>query len=268
MMKWFVVILVLFVQPLVIYAKSMTFTLSTDLLEGEQELIVIASPSGFTPEEILYIKGAFFKEGSSNYFGYTKYGDTWIKNSIATKNQRKVIIGEWDGTLVVKSDYSDSGFTDNGSYKFKIGFYTLASDGDISSVRWSETVASIDLEKPLPTPTNVPTITPVPTLSPSKTPTLIPTAVNTQIPIPSRTQSTTLPLKVSVTDKNNEKTVLGEYIQQYATPSSVSFIEASPSVQVQQRADMIIPFGLVGLGTGILSLLSILQINNRIHESA
>ena len=265
-MKWFVVILVLLVQPLVIYAKSMTFTLSTDLLKGEQELIVIASPSGFTPQEILYIKGAFFKEGSSNYFGYTKHEETWIKNSVSTKHQRNVVVGEWDGTVVVKPDYSDTGFTGNGRYKFKIGFYTVASDGDISSVRWSETIASLEIEKPPPTPTHVPSNTLIPTQIPSKTPTSTPTLLNTQIPIPSRTQSTISPSTVSKKPTKQEQEVLGEFSQQYATPSSIFFPEASPSDQVQQKTNMIIPFGLIGLGTGILSLLSILQISNRKHE--
>ncbi|MCX8008958.1 MAG: hypothetical protein N3A54_04640, partial [Patescibacteria group bacterium] len=134
-------------------AKSITFTVNLSSLKPDQEMIVIASPSGFQEGESIYIKGAFYKEGSSNYFGLTKNGDAWIKNSASTVSQRKVTIDTWDKTLIVRSDPSDSGFQDSGTYKFKIGFYTISTDGDPSSVRWSDTIVDVYLERPLPTNT-------------------------------------------------------------------------------------------------------------------
>lgn len=268
MMKWSAVLLFFLLHPLVIHAKSMTFTIPSHVLQGDQELTITASASGFTTQENLYIKGAFFKEGSSNYFGYTKYGDTWIKNSTSTVNQRKVYIGEWDGTVTVKADYNDSGFVGNGSYKLKLGFYTLASDGDISNVHWSETIASLELEQPPPTPTTVPTNTPVPTQSPSSTPTPVTTIVQTQTPLPSRTQPTPPLSKVSFVAKTQEKKVLGDTFEYYSTPSSILSNEATSSVQGQSRTTMIIPFGLMGVGTGILSFISVLQIINKKDQAA
>ena len=52
--------------------RSVVIEANKQSLLGDEEMAIIASPSGFTSGEIIYVKGAFYQEGSTNYFGYTK----------------------------------------------------------------------------------------------------------------------------------------------------------------------------------------------------
>jgi len=224
------IIAVLFCIVSPVYGASLTFTVPVSSLNGDQEMTVTASASGFSHDAI-YIKGAFFRAGSSNYFGLTKSGDSWIKNSVSTGSQRHVILNEWNKQLTVRPDYDDSGFTGNGSYYFKIGYYTSPSDG----VTWSETVATIDLQRPpTPTPTNTssPTQTPGPTSTSTPVPTSKPTSTPTRTPTPR--------LSITPTDEVEEEEdedILGE--------------------------ELTIAFVFVGLGAGILAILSLVSIINK-----
>lgn len=197
-------------------ARSLAISANKDSLFGDEEVTVTASASGFTNEETIYVKGAFYQEGSTNYFGYTKNGESWIKNGDSTLSQKSIKIGEWDGSVVVKSDFSDSGYSGEGGYKFKIGFYYTTSGGNLSSVNWSDNNLDINLNEPDPTPTPAPTLTPtstpVPASTPTKTPTLTPT--KTVIPTPSHTPTPTLKPSVSPTPKKVLPTsILGESTQ-------------------------------------------------------
>lgn len=132
-------------------ARSISVTSDKTSLFGEEELSLSASMSGFTDGETIYLKGAFFKEGSTNYFGYTKNGDSWIKNSTTSVEQRSVQIGSWDGNALIKSDFSDTGYNGSGNYNLKLGFYYITSGGNISSVNWSSNILSVALDQPTPT---------------------------------------------------------------------------------------------------------------------
>jgi hypothetical protein len=136
-------------------ARSISIESDKSALFGEEEMTIkVASLSGFTNGEILYVKGAFFQDGSTNYFGYSKSTDAWIKNGSSTNTQKQIKIGDWDGKLIVKTDFSDSGYKGEGSYKFKLGFYY----GSFSAVNWSSNNLNIDVSEPDPTPT--PTLVP------------------------------------------------------------------------------------------------------------
>ena len=119
-------------------------------IHNDEELILNASPSGFIDKEKIYIKGAFYKDGSSNYFGYTKNNSSWIKNSVTTLEQRQVEIGNWDKLVSVKIDPLDTGFTGVGDYKCKLGFYYLTSSGNLSSINWSENSLDLRLDAVIP----------------------------------------------------------------------------------------------------------------------
>ncbi|SRR5260221_2100936 len=170
-----------FLSPIQVFAaRSITISANKSVLFGYDEMtITIASMSGFVNGETLYIKGAFYKDGSSpNYFGNTKNGNNWTKNGDTTTNQRQIAIGNWDQTIVVKGDFDDSGYINygEGDYKFKVGFYYLTSGGNPSPVNWSTNSTDIAINNPDPTPTPTsppPTNTPVPTSTPQ--PTLSPT---------------------------------------------------------------------------------------------
>jgi len=132
-------------------ARSIIITSDKTSLFGSDEMNISASISGFTNGEKIYLKGAFFKDGSTNYFGFTKNGDSWIKNSVTATDQRQIEIGNWDTNTIVRSDFNDSGYSGKGEYKFKLGFYYLTSGGNLSSVNWSSNSLGLTLDAPIPT---------------------------------------------------------------------------------------------------------------------
>lgn len=177
-------------------------------LFGEEYANITASTSGFTNGETIYIKGAFHQDGSTNYLGYTKNGDNWIKNGESTSSQLSVAIGIWDNKLIVKSDFLDSGFTGEGNYKFKVGFYYTTSGGNLSSVNWSSNSLDITLNQPDPTPTLTPTPTPIPTNTPTltitNTPTITRTISKTPTPTTNKISPTIVEEVLGDTTSNND----------------------------------------------------------------
>ncbi len=87
------------------------------------------------PNAIFYLKGAFKKQGETNYFGLTKVGNSWIKNSTKYEDQYKITTNEsgtWSGNLEIQPDIFDSGYEGAGEYIFKVGRYT-----EEGSLNWS-----------------------------------------------------------------------------------------------------------------------------------
>lgn len=90
------------------------------------------------PNTIFYLKGAFKKQGETNYFGLTKVGNSWIKNNTKYEDQYKITTngnGIWSGNLEIQPDIFDSGYEGAGEYIFKIGRYS--EDG---ALNWSNEV--------------------------------------------------------------------------------------------------------------------------------
>lgn len=108
-----------------------------------------------------FIKGAFYRDGETNYFGKTKVSNSWIKNSQSATEQFKIITdssGNWSGNLELMVDSDDSGYKGSGGYKIKVARYN--SDG--SGLFWSNDV-SINIENispPTQTSSNKQTATP------------------------------------------------------------------------------------------------------------
>lgn len=79
------------------------------------------------PNTNFYIKGAFkHPDKPNNYFGLTKVGGEWIKNSSSSTNQYPIKTdqsGNWSGLLEVKIDPDDSGYLGSGDYIFKVARY-------------------------------------------------------------------------------------------------------------------------------------------------
>jgi hypothetical protein len=164
-------------------ARAITITGNTTSLAGDQELTVTASPSGFVDGEPVYIKGAFFQNGTANYFGFTKFGDAWVKNSAANATQKLITIGNWDNTIIVKSDFGESGYKGEGEYQFRLRFYYGAS----LTADWSINTLTVLINEPDPTATPVPTSTSTPTA----VPTIAPSSTTTPTVLPTRTVSPT-----------------------------------------------------------------------------
>lgn len=245
----------LLVSP-VFAARSLTVIGDKTALLGNEELTITASPSGFIDGETIYIKGAFFQSGSTNYFGYTKSGDSWIKNSTPNTSQRLVKIGEWDGTLVMKSDFSDSGYKGEGDYNVKVRFYYGSSED------WSSNVLAVNISEPDPTPTETP-IPPTPTSVPATSTPVPPTATKAPTPFPTKTPTPTLRSSPTKTETpTREATNTGEVLSlsESASPTPT----ATPSASLQP---FIITFSLIGAGLGILSLLFLWQKRNQFLRS-
>ena len=162
--------------PSVIASRSMSIVTPPFTLSADESQELIASVSGFTDGEHVRIKGAIFREGSTNYFGFTENGGVWVKNSAPTDTQRSVDMSSWNGAMRIRADFNDSGFTGNGQYLVKIRFYY----GENGS-QWSENAVPVTLTAPTPTITLVPTptmtpkpseATPAPSVTPSETPTV------------------------------------------------------------------------------------------------
>lgn len=222
-------------------ARSISITGNKTTLGGDEEIQLTASASGFTDGEAIFIKGAFFQAGSSNYFGFTKSGDNWIKNSASNTSQRAVKIGDWDGNLSAKSDFSDSGFKGEGDYMVKLGFYW----GSYASVNWSVNSLPLFINEPDPTPTQTPTPTDTPVPTPTPPPPV--TATNTPSPTPTATHKPTLTDTPLMESTPGEEYVLGSKTSAAASASAFPYRRGAISL------------ALIGAGLGILSIASIIK---------
>ncbi len=214
-------------------ARSVSITSNKTSLFGEEELTLSASMSGFTTGETIYLKGAFFKEGSTNYFGYTKKDDSWVKNSTTALDQRQVTIGQWDGSAMVRSDFSDSGYSEPGTYSLKLGYYYITSGGNISSVNWSSNILSVALDQPTLTPTDArevrsesPVVTSIQT---TKTPTVVKTTSPKTTLNPSKSSVTPTQALIS----NNFGKISKE--KQSSKPGALEVKEPSPKKSKEVR---------------------------------
>lgn len=241
-----------------VYAgRSLFISASSASVFGEDSVVLTASPSGFTTGETLYIKGAFFQSGSSNYFGYSKTSDgTWVKNGETARSQPMVVIGDWDNRLTVKCDFSDSGYQGEGEYLLKLGYYYTTSSEALSSVNWSVNTVSIAVSEPDPTVTQTPTPTctrtptqiPYPTLTPTRIPTLAPIPTPTYTPIPI--------VRIESIRHDATSDILG--IQKDSTGSAQAHevVNTAGAVDnsVKPRKHMPIVFALLFVGVGVAVL--------------
>lgn len=84
------------------------------------------------PNTKFYLKGAFKRVDSANYFGLTKVGSSWIKNGASYSDQLSLTTdstGKWSGSLEIQPDIMDSGYEGSGDYIFKVGRYTSTGSG-------------------------------------------------------------------------------------------------------------------------------------------
>lgn len=99
------------------------------------------------PNANFYLKGAFKKAGSSNYFGLTKVNSSWIKSGSTYSNQYPITTdssGNWSGNIEVQPDNEDSGFSGSGEYIFKVGRYTSTGSGPTWSNESNIQIAALE----------------------------------------------------------------------------------------------------------------------------
>lgn len=109
-------------------------------INSDQEFeaaVRVVSPSN--SDQNFYLKGAFKKSDSSNYFGETFSGE-WVKNGTTYSKQFKITTnaeGKWEGKIKIKPDQEDSGFDGTGEYIFKIARYSDSGSGPV----WSNEIS-------------------------------------------------------------------------------------------------------------------------------
>jgi hypothetical protein len=248
-MRTFIVFLILLftsVAP-VKAARSLSITSDTTSLFGDEEMAISASPSGFATGEAVFVKGAFYQENSTNYFGFSKNGETWIKNGDSSQNQLQVKIGDWDGNVWVKCDFGDSGYKGEGDYKLKLGFYYTTSGGNLSSVNWSNNILTVSISEPDPTPTETPqpTATSTPTPTPTPTPTKTPTPIPTKTPIPAPTGT----LAPTGSPEDGASSSSGSILGIQDTPIGSTISPKPAASSVSENKNKIIAIVFIGLGT-------------------
>lgn len=109
------------------------------------------------PNNKFYLKGAFRKGDSLNYFGETYSESGWVKNGSSYSGQLKIETdaeGKWEGKIKVRPDIEDSGFDGSDSYNLKIGRYTDTGNGPV----WSNEISLKinEVAKPKPSPSEEP----------------------------------------------------------------------------------------------------------------
>ena len=121
------------IQPSTTSSTLFTISNTPSQINSDQSFsakVNLSLPSN--PSSPFYLKGAFKKSDSSNYFGLTKVSNSWVKNGSGYSDQFKITTdssGNWSGNLEVQPDSEDSGFTGSGDYTFKIGRYNSSGSG-------------------------------------------------------------------------------------------------------------------------------------------
>lgn len=180
----FLFVIIFFLSPTLVFASNLTLSSSQNSLTQNEEFNVNV---GFNINTVdgtsYYLRGVFYKDGTSNYCGYTWNGNSWYNGPYSGNGWDQlfpvtVYQSSWSGQLKAKLDASDSGCSSSGEYKFKIQRYT----GNGSSSFDDQNILTLNLIIPSATPTNSPTPTiaktptPTPTIKPSPTATAIPSA--------------------------------------------------------------------------------------------
>lgn len=113
------------------------------------------------PNTSFFLKGAFAKAGSTNYFGLVMVNNTWVKNSSSANTQLPIQTdssGSWQGSLQAMPDTTDSGFTGTDLYNFKAGRY----DSNGNNLTWSNilttqiTFVALPSNSPIPSASSSP----------------------------------------------------------------------------------------------------------------
>lgn len=128
-----------------------------------------------------YIRVDLFKDGTTNYFGETYNGSSWVSGSDHTQYFPITASSGtiWNGNIQVRvGSPSSTEYDGNGTYKLRIRRYT--SSGNYNNDEAKNSAVTIAIVIPTITPTPLPTHTPAPTARQSATAT--PTRAQTVTP--------------------------------------------------------------------------------------
>jgi hypothetical protein len=197
--KVFIAIILLLLLPVKVFAATITSSITnsnSNYQVGDEVQIHASIDINTSDGTVYYLRGVFYKSGTSNYCGYTWNGSAFYNSPISDgKNFLKVTVNnnKWEGDLKAKIDSQNSDCNASGEYKFKIQRFTDSGSGSFDDQ--SELTANFTIPSPTPTSTPHPTNTPTPTNSPTNTPT--PTVTMTPAPTVGTTPVPTVKTLVS-----------------------------------------------------------------------
>lgn len=253
--------------PKNILAATLQTTSDKTSLSVDEELSAVISLSINTSDGTQYfLRGVFYKDGTSNYCGATWNGNSWFAGPYSTNEGWKQFLpimvtnASWSGTLKAKIDANDTGCSDSGSYKFKIQRFTNSGSGTFDSQ--NEITLSVSVPTPTFTPTPSPTKTPTPTPTskpantqiPQKTPTSLPTQFSTLVPTKNQTA---IPSSKPVLTSAKNKEVLGKVL---AADTSSDATSPNPTKTPENKKSgfplwlvfVVLGLGVLASGCGIL----------------
>jgi len=210
-----------------------------------------------------YLRGVFYKPGTSNYCGYTWNGSSWFNGPYTSNEGWKQFLSvsvnnsSWSGQLKAKIDTSDNSCKDSGTYNFKIQRFTVtSSSGNFDTQNEQTILITLPTLTPTPAPTSKPTSTPDPTSTPKPSLTLKPSSTITPLPTS----------KISPTTKSLLKSPIKQ-VHAAATHSASPTIIPSPTGTTQVlSADDVVPKVFIGVGLILIATCGILLYREKLME--
>jgi hypothetical protein len=273
-------LLFLFPQPV----RALTFTIESDvttLATPDQEYPLRVTYFISQPDDtVYYLRGVFFKKGSTSYCGYTWNGTNWFKGPYTTNDgwkqfeEIKIAGGSWSGILKSKIDPDDSACKESGTYQFKAQRFTANSSSPSDSQNELTIEVIIPTQTPTPTMTPTPSYTPTPT--PIPTPTLSPSSTNSPTlgVTPKQSLKTTIsPTNIRISTISGDPTAFQGSVSQDILGAPVVLGESSESTNSQsfsfvQVKPAIISLSFVGIGLAILAVSFAFQIQIKKKQSS
>lgn len=180
-------------------SPTSSFTVSTvpPVIDSTDSFWATVTISGLQASSQYYLKGAFSRDNSTNYFGKTQVGGDWVKNSQTYSSQLPITTdssGSWSGSIAVMPDVEDSGFSGTGTYLFKVARYlstgsglTWSNESSITINQQSQGATQSEeslAETPSPSPSPISSTAPSEETTDEITDQKSPKAVNTKIRLP------------------------------------------------------------------------------------
>ncbi len=126
--------------------RFFTITADTASLDSDQTLTIKISAGGLSASSVYYLKAAFFKEGSTNYFGQTLVSGDWARNGQSYLDQLRATTdaqGNLQTDLKAMADTDDSGYSGSGNYYLKVARYTSSGSGPSWSNQLSISITDV-----------------------------------------------------------------------------------------------------------------------------
>lgn len=253
-------VLLIFLLPQKVFAASF-FTQNPDKTNiGINDEISVSTNLSINVSDgtQYYLKGVFYKPGTSNYCGYIWNGSGWYSDGWANFLPITVQNASWSGMLKIKVDPSDSGCKESGNYLFKVQRFTSSGNSSIASDDQNDIqfVITVPTATPITVPTATPTKVPTPTSTPIKTPTPIksepiPTSANSS---PSFGLSPTRTFAPAIKNKSNAGEVLGTSTNKNnESPTPEALIKGESGSIFQSWTFFVLSgIGIITIGCGIL----------------